>query len=222
MKFFTAKSRIALGQVFLLVSVMLTAVNLGIVPNRREAILAGRATLCEAIAVNASMLVQEKKINRLDTMLTTVVLRNEDVLSAGVVRQDSSIVVDVHNHHENWAWDDTANSIDTHVQVPIRNSTESWGAVQLRFKPVLPGGWFSFFQRPTVQFITFVAAATYLLNYLFLARKLQHLDPSKVVPGRVRSALDTLMEGLLVVDTRERVVLANRAFGEWLGLGLRK
>jgi PAS domain S-box-containing protein len=219
MKFFTAKSRIAFGQVFLLISVMLTAVNLGIVPNRREAILDGRAKLCEAIAVNASMLVQENKINRLDAMLTSIVRHNPDVMSAGVIKEDGGIVVDVDGHHDTWAWGDSLNSIDTHVHVPIRSATESWGSVQIRFKPVIPPGWFSFLRRPVVRLVTFVAAATYLLNFLFLARKLQHLDPSKVVPGRVRSALDTLMEGLLVIDTRERVVLANRAFGEWLGKG---
>ena len=46
---------------------------------------------------------------------------------------------------------------------------------------------------------------------------LQHLDPSRVIPGRVRAALDTFTEGLLVLDKNERIVLANKAFAETVG-----
>ena len=41
---------------------------------------------------------------------------------------------------------------------------------------------------------------------------LKQLDPSQAVPDRVRSALDTMAEGLLVIDAKQNVVLANQAF----------
>ena len=50
MKGLTAKSRIALGQTGLLVSLLLFAIWLGLVPNRDGAIREGRAALAEAIA----------------------------------------------------------------------------------------------------------------------------------------------------------------------------
>ena len=37
------------------------------------------------------------------------------------------------------------------------------------------------------------------------------------MPGHVRSALDTLAEGLLVIDGRDRIVLANEAFATMVG-----
>jgi diguanylate cyclase (GGDEF)-like protein/PAS domain S-box-containing protein len=43
---------------------------------------------------------------------------------------------------------------------------------------------------------------------------MHYLDPSASVPDRVRKALDTLNEGLLIVDQQARIVLANRAFRE--------
>ena len=46
---------------------------------------------------------------------------------------------------------------------------------------------------------------------------LEYLDPSQAVPGHVRSALDTLAEGLLVIDGRDRIVLANEAFAAMVG-----
>jgi PAS domain S-box-containing protein len=41
---------------------------------------------------------------------------------------------------------------------------------------------------------------------------LRHLDPSQAIPARVRSALDTIVEGLLIIDLRGRIMLANQAF----------
>ena len=56
-----------------------------------------------------------------------------------------------------------------------------------------------------------------VLFYFYLGRVLRQLDPSRAVPGRVRAALDTMAEGLLVVDNRGYVVLANQAFAAVAG-----
>jgi diguanylate cyclase (GGDEF)-like protein/PAS domain S-box-containing protein len=39
-----------------------------------------------------------------------------------------------------------------------------------------------------------------------------HLDPKAVIPERVRLAFDVMTEGVVVLDSRGRVLLANRAF----------
>jgi diguanylate cyclase (GGDEF)-like protein/PAS domain S-box-containing protein len=52
----------------------------------------------------------------------------------------------------------------------------------------------------------------FALYYLYLRRVLEHLDPSAVIPERVRSAFDILAEGVLIVDLKGRIVLANQAF----------
>ena len=53
--------------------------------------------------------------------------------------------------------------------------------------------------------------------YFYLGKVLRQLDPSKAIPGRVRSALDTLAGGLLVLDHKEQIVLANKSFAALLG-----
>jgi PAS domain-containing protein len=63
----------------------------------------------------------------------------------------------------------------------------------------------------------FTAAATSLLIFIYLNKMLRHLDPSRVIPQRVRRTLDALAEGLLVLDQNDRILLANRAFAENLG-----
>src|SRR5262249_6670312 len=56
-----------------------------------------------------------------------------------------------------------------------------------------------------------------VLFYFYLGKMLRHLDPSQAVPTRVRSALDTMVEGLLVADAKEQIVLANQAFAATVG-----
>jgi PAS domain S-box-containing protein len=63
----------------------------------------------------------------------------------------------------------------------------------------------------------FIASASMVAFLIYLRKMLQHLDPSKVVPPRVRSAMDTIGEGLLVLDNKERIVLANQAFATLVG-----
>jgi len=46
---------------------------------------------------------------------------------------------------------------------------------------------------------------------------LRHLDPSAVVPARVRAVLDVMAEGILLIAQNEEIVLANRSFGERIG-----
>ena len=71
-----------------------------------------------------------------------------------------------------------------------------------------------------------VVGAFFLFRF-FLVRALRHLDPSQAVPTHARSALDTLAEGLIVIDKKEQVVLTNAALTTILGrtpeqlLGLR-
>jgi diguanylate cyclase (GGDEF)-like protein/PAS domain S-box-containing protein len=57
-----------------------------------------------------------------------------------------------------------------------------------------------------------LSCTTFLAYYLYLRRVLQHLDPSKAIPERVRVAFDTLTEGLLVLDTEGQILLANESF----------
>ena len=46
---------------------------------------------------------------------------------------------------------------------------------------------------------------------------MRELDPSKVIPGRVQAAFDVLKEGVLILDEKEHIVLANTAFAEMVG-----
>ena len=65
--------------------------------------------------------------------------------------------------------------------------------------------------------ILFLAGCGFPLFYFYLGKMLRQLDPSQAIPSRVRSALDTMVEGLLVIDANEHIVLANQAFASTMG-----
>lgn len=59
--------------------------------------------------------------------------------------------------------------------------------------------------------VVFSCTATY---YFFLRRAFQPLNPQKVIPAHVKLALDTMVEGLLILGGEGRIMLANAAFAE--------
>ena len=90
----------------------------------------------------------------------------------------------------------------------------SWASATL---PDAAPGLAGFLGGPVAKLVAFTALVGFVVQFLYLRTMLQHMDPSKVIPDRVRTALDTLAEGLLVLDKDERIVLANRAFARTVG-----
>jgi PAS domain S-box-containing protein len=203
---------VALGLASLLSSVLLLSVYIDVVPDRTSAIRTGRAALAEAIAANTSTSIVPTDLARIQAMLTFVLERNPDLLSAALRRTNGEAVVVVGDHNSQWAKLPGSFSIDSQVRVPILDGAQEWGALELRFKPLSTTGWRGFVQDPRVQMISFVVGCCFLAFYFYLGRVLHQLDPSRAVPERVRTAFDTMAEGLLVIDNKGHVVLANQAF----------
>ena len=206
----------ALGQVSLLVSVLLTASLFGLMPDRLGAIREGRAALAETIATNSSIFITQKDIDRLEAILSLVVDRNDDLRSAALRTEAGQWLVTIGDHEEYWKNDDSETSDHTQVSVAIWEGDAKWGQVELRFSPLIGKGWIGVVTDPQTQLILFVALLSFFGFYFYLGKMLKQLDPSQAVPDRVRSALDTMAEGLLVLDNKEQIMLANRAFSTLL------
>jgi len=214
----SARTRIAIGQVFLLVSVLWLAITLGMVPNEQTAARNTRAGLCETVAIYGSVFVERQAWGEMKGCLQSVISRDHTILSAALRKTDGTIMVEVGDHARNWGNVTDQSASDSYVFVPIYDSNQQqWGTVEMRFRPLGRPGILGYLLSPRLRLVVFVASACLGLFLLYLRKMLQHLDPSKVVPSRVRSALDTLAEGLLVVDGNGRIVLANQAFASIVG-----
>jgi PAS domain S-box-containing protein len=213
----STRFRIVIGLASLLMSVMLGAMALDLVPDRRTAVLEGRDQLCEAIAVNSSVLVNRGDIRRIQAILTVLVSRHDEILSAGIRKVDGELIVDVADHAAEWQDQITDYSTDSQVYVPLQNAEGKWGSLEIRFTPIHGDLWFEVAHNPWVRLIGFVTSLCVLSWYLYLGKILEQLNPSKSVPGRVRETLDTLAEGLLAIDRKGRIALCNQAFAITLG-----
>ena len=216
MNFLSTKSRLALGLVSLLTSVLLTASLLGLMPDRITPVREGRAALAESIAANSSIFITQKDIERLEGVLGLVVSRNEDLLSAAIRTESGQRLVTIGDHEDNWVDEESDVSTNTQLAVSIWEGDSKWGRVELRFTPIFDEGWMAMVTGQHTQLLLFVALLCFLGFYLYLGKMLKQLDPSQAVPERVRSALDTMAEGLLVLDNKEQIMLANRAFATLL------
>ncbi|MDJ0833997.1 MAG: ATP-binding protein [Gammaproteobacteria bacterium] len=215
----STRFQISLGLVNMMVSLMLLAAIMGLIPDRHGAIRDGNARLAEAIAVNSSIFITTADIGRMEAILQVIVERNEDILAASVRRMDGQLLASIGEFPATTMTNaEDRISRDGHIVVPIYEGQDEWGQVELSFKPLLPEQWYSMFYHPTMQLIAILSLIGFILFYLYMGKMLKQLDPSQAIPDRVRSALDTMAEGLLVIDAQQNIVLANQAFSEIAGM----
>jgi len=213
------KVRIAFGMVGMVVSAILVASILGLIPDRNLIISQHRAALAEALAVNGSAFVTLTDLNRLEADLELVVERNQELLSAAIVNSDYDPVITVGPH----VWDmNNDDGTGRYFAVPMFEGGKIWGYIQLRFTELKRPGALGFLDDPMVYAIWFIAICCFVMFFFYLGSMLKQLDPSQAIPGRVKSALDTMAEGLLVLDASQNIVLANASFANIVGLSQEK
>ncbi len=204
--------QIAFGQVCLLCSLLLLAAMIGLIPDRENAVRSSRALLAETIAGSSSELLAANQLRRVESHLKMVVERNTELVSAGVRRNDGSLAIDVADHANIWSEMNSGYSTDTQLRVSIVDGHKKWGQVELRFRPIV-NSWMGNIFSSWARLLLFVGAAGLVIFRWYLGKMLKHLDPSRAIPQRVQSALDNLAEGLIIVDKKQQILLANEAFG---------
>jgi signal transduction histidine kinase/DNA-binding response OmpR family regulator len=209
----SAKFYIVLGLVSMLLSAALLALFLGLIPDTDSVKRQGRAALAEAVAANSSVFLTQGDMKRLEATLELVMRRNPEMRSAGVRAADGRLVVQVGAHDAQWIPLEGGLSNDSQLVVPILAGDQIWGHIELRFDGVTATGWRGVVQDGRLHLIAFLCLVTFPLFYIYMGRTLKQLDPSRAVPTRVRNALDTMVEGLMVLDLDGHIVLANQAFG---------
>jgi diguanylate cyclase (GGDEF)-like protein/PAS domain S-box-containing protein len=208
--------RIALFLALLSASALLSAGALGLFPDPRADILRRRLVLCETLAIQCSLLAQKNDVRSIESGLQEVVRRNGEIRSIALRREDGTPLVEIGPHAVHWG--KVSRSDDSHMFVPIFAGGADWGKVEVAFEPLAMTGFWGYLASPWFRFVTFVVALNGLAFMLYLGKTLAQLDPSKVVPSRVRAVLDTFAEGLLVLDDQGRIVLANETMASTLGV----
>ena len=209
--------QIALSLALLSITVLFSAKALGLVPDERRAAVGARIAICENLAVTASLLTNRQQWEGISSSLQELKARNPDVISAGLRKSDDRLLARVGNHETAWRHTADRTSTPTQIYVPILQGKKRWGSLEVAFRPLGTPGWPSWLEPAEWRLVIFIAAANALIYLFYLGRVLYALDPARVMPQRVRSAFDTLTEGLLVLDNEGRIVMANQAFALVVG-----
>jgi diguanylate cyclase (GGDEF)-like protein/PAS domain S-box-containing protein len=209
--------RMSIALACLTLTILFCAQSIGLVPDQASAEHEGRKNLCEAVAVQCCIAAQRNDLDAMRTITRALVSRNPNVQSAAVRRASGQLLVEAGEHGAQWQNVTADADKSTQIVIPVVRGTQRWGAVEIRFKPLAHSGFFNPLMHPVVRLAVFVAGCGLLSYTFYLKRVLQHLDPNSVIPDRVRATLDTLAEGVLVLDKDQRIVLANKAFAHTTG-----
>ena len=212
MKKLSATVRIVISLVCLSVSSLLIAGAIGLLPDSKVEMMKGRMHFSEALALSFTAMATETDQATVDEFFVAVAERNPDVLSIALRRYDGPILLEVGDHTAGWIPNENLQSTLTQIAVPVKAGNETWGLIEIRFQDPDAQGLLGGSIPLEFALPAFMAVSLFFAFYFYLCRVLRQLNPSKVIPGRVREAFDSLAEGILVLDINDRVVLANRAF----------
>ena len=210
--------RISFGLVIVTISALLLSDMLGLVPDTKKAELNSRKAIAESLAVQFSMVITNNQLASVQETLKLLVERNDKIQSAAIRRDSGEIISEFGGHGEFWSLKPGDNSTRSQIQVPLFDDQGAWGTVELSFAEVSITDKRFFLSNSFPAVVILVALCGFFGYWLFLKRALQELDPSAVIPERVRMALDTLSEGLIIVNQNNNIVFSNESFANRVGM----
>ncbi|TWU36172.1 ATP-binding protein [Novipirellula artificiosorum] len=204
--------RLSFGLVGIMTGTLLMASGLGFFPNEQEEILRGRNKLCESLAISGTAMASTGQVESLKVTLESILHRDDQVQSIGLVSVDGQLLVSAGPHRV--LWNVSSDDRMTHMQVPVFRFGKQWGEMQVVFEST--GGTLGLnYWAPAWLLIVLIPAC--LLQFSFFLRKsLDSLDPTGAVPTHVAETLNTFSVGLFLLDARGRVIFANRRLAQYL------
>ncbi len=214
---FSARFHIAFGLSSLVTTVVLVALFTKFVPDKLAEQRNGRIALAEGVAATSSSLLQQGNQAAVRSALQFIVGRNTD-LNYIQLERFADRYKTVFSESTTLSDENLPIHQSSRVSVPLLLGDRRWGELHFQFKDIASTSLLDRWRASPFGLMSFMSLLCFPLFYFYLGKMLKELNPSQAVPGRVRSALDTIAESLLVIDAKGDVVLANAAFAELNGV----
>jgi len=193
---------------------LFVAFGLGFIPDPELQAVASRSELVRALSLQAAESVQTDAPRHFEDAVKPLISETSELQSAGLREINGTLTVDINGHSQRWV-DPGDHSTANSVWVAIELNDSPWGKAEFSFRPVastilgglVPGGqvgWLFAFLAVTCLLVF----SAYL--WFVLRRTLPPADSA--IPHRVRQTLDTLVEGVLILDKSQKIAHANAAF----------
>jgi len=209
-------SRVSLGLTSLMVAIVLALDLLfGILPDQTLHIKQVRERISENLAAQVVVSLGSSDMRLVHAALREAMLREAKILSTSIRREDGTIVAQAGDHAQHWRASANQRSTLENIRVPLQIGNQPWGGLEVAFSSAAPQSLSEWIRQPSVSLILMLSLSGFLVFSVYLRKVLEHLDPSKVIPDRVRQAFDCFSEGVMVVDQAGRIMLANSTFRSW-------
>ena len=163
-------------------SVLIVAKTVGLVGDRNNDVVKGRANLCESMAINFSLMAMHNDVVTMEKSLLAVMSRNKDIESIGVRRTSGNLILSSNEHTGAWVPPVDEKSTLTQMIVPISSRGGRWGSLEVGFvKSDLPA-WVAWLTSPFMKLAFFMNICSLAVFYLFFVKILRQLNPSKESP----------------------------------------
>ena len=195
---------------------MLLELLVGIWPDQNVLLRDFRKTVTEQVANGVSSRLQGGDYNLVRKFMQNTADGSEQILSTGIQLKNGSTFIASETHLQAWKPTEQESTFDF-IRVPLDINSQSWGELQIAFKPTGTSGFFDWFRSSSNLGLLLAGLGTLAIFILFLRRIFDFFDPSSVIPDRVRVAFDSFSEGVMMIDRSGRVVLVNKTLSAWLG-----
>jgi diguanylate cyclase (GGDEF)-like protein len=156
-------------------------------------------------------------VQTLERLFHDVMVRDKSLASVAVRRSDGLIMAQAGDHASAWAPAADGSARLEHLQVPLAMNGHDWGGVEVSYVRPPSNSFWQWLGEPSVLMVLLLGAGSFAAFTLYLRRVLSLLDPSAVIPERVRSAFDVFSGGVMIIDPACRLMMVNSALRNWMG-----
>ena len=228
------KSKLVLGFVAILVAALTLQNMLDLAPSVVDRYAQDRGQFATSYAIAGSIMLTDGNSRDLKAFIRQSdehIKRSSQkensaersIVRSIAVRNGAGVLVAATADHR-LLWNDTAIKANDKIDLALVEGKRKWGRVEFVFEPLRSENHLLGFANPVLSRISpfmqmagFLLLFTGLASWLFL-HFLFRSPKNSAAQGRVRQALGSLAEGLLVLDTEGRIKIASTVFCEKVGV----
>ncbi|HEX8324404.1 MAG TPA: diguanylate cyclase [Tepidisphaeraceae bacterium] len=221
---------ISIGLACVTVSLVLTAQSIGVTSDNGTQLLRARMQAVQLVAAQCLPAAAANDTKTMALLVRQMTASNADIISAALYDGEGKVAYAFPAETlPQWNRRTKADPGPGELRIPIISPATGKLLAEAAFEyrremafaeRYLPRALTALLADPGVRLAVFVAVAGFACYRFYLKRMLRSLDPTSVIPPRVRTMLDALAEGVLVLDHRGVIVMANESFSRTTGLPL--
>ncbi len=187
----------------------------GMIPFENNQMQRDRQDISKQLAASVSTYLSNKDNNGLQKSCRAALIQVPELKSLSIIRFDGMVLYASPDHNRHWILKAEEPSNINQVRVPLDRGNKTFAELEIAFEPVSQ----SF--GPAIVKWALLLLAGFALNFgsfsFFLTRSLKVLDPKSAVPKRVRNTLDTIVGGVVILDSEGKMLLVNESFSKSVG-----